>query len=152
MNLSHYCRCDCACAFCTLAWVPVGFFKLCDLHGQLCLASVLLSWCTSVVWVALHALPCEGLFWVPSKLYFLQSSILWVFCMLLCFLHSGQCFASFWDLSRIWLLKETIFFLKEPPPVVPTLGPLHSFSVGQTFLMHSSALSILQTLCGKYCP
>ena len=41
----------------------VKLFRLCDLHGQLCIASVMLAWHVSVAWIALCAIPCEGLLW-----------------------------------------------------------------------------------------
>ena len=34
----------------------------CNLHGQLCIAGVILTWDVSVAQAALRALPCEGLF------------------------------------------------------------------------------------------
>ena len=132
--------------------LPVGFFKLHDLHGQLCIASVLLAWCTSVGQVVLHTLFCKGLLWSTVQIILLQSPTLWVFCMPPCFLHSAQCFASFWDFLGIWSSKETIFFLEEPPPVAPALGPSCSFSVGKAFSMRSSASSGLITLCSTMLP
>ena len=43
----------------------VRFFKLCDHCGQLRVAIVLLVQCSSIEQIALHAFPCEGLFWSP---------------------------------------------------------------------------------------
>ena len=51
---------------------PVGFFKLCDLCGQLHIAIVLLMRFTSVVWVALCVLPCEALFWSTIRIVLLS--------------------------------------------------------------------------------
>ena len=70
------------------------FFKLCNLCGQLHIASAMLIQYTFIAHVVLHALPCKGLLWSTLESYFVQSPVLWVFCMPPCFFHSSQCFTS----------------------------------------------------------
>ena len=48
---------------------PVGFLKLCNFFGQLCISTIVIArrisgmWCIVVVWSALRTFPCKGLFW-----------------------------------------------------------------------------------------
>ena len=57
----------------------VRFFKLCDLHGQLHITSVMLAWHVSFLWVALPLFPAKAFFGVPSFSYLRQVPVLWVF-------------------------------------------------------------------------
>ena len=98
--------------------------KLHDLCRQLCITSVMLTWCISVCRLYCTLFPEKVFFGLPSFPYLLQSPVLWVFCAPPCFLHRAQCFASLRDFFRIRSLKETICFLEDPPPVALALGPL----------------------------